>query len=256
MTFSGKKNTRKTKNNFRFVVMLKTRLIVLTLIAAATQLSAQKGLKFGPAASFVSSRTYVTDSLPDNYNFRFKSGFSGGMSIQYGFTDRFVLGTGALYTNKGYRVFNDSNTNGNLIKHNFSSIEIPVNAIFKLRVGATSKMRALIGGTFNYSLDQSGKVLKNSNGTFVISEKTVSKSYPMLNLGLEIASENKGGNVMVFGVYYKQAFSNQTELSVYNNSDLTKPRNFSLGYRGSYIGIGFSYLFDVKNFKKSEEFFY
>ncbi len=256
MTISGKKNTRKTKNNFRFVVMLKTRLIVLTLLATATQLSAQKGLRFGPAASFVSSRTNVMDSLPDNFNFRFKSGFSGGLSIQYGFTDRFVLGTGVLYTSKGYRVFNDSNKNGNLLKHNFNNIEIPVNAIFKLRVGATSKMRALIGGTFNYNMDQTGKVLKNNNGTFVISEKTISKSYPMLNLGLEIASENKGGGVMVFGVYYKQSFAQQSELSVYNSSDLTKPRNFSLGYRGSYIGIGFSYLFDVKNLKKSEEFFY
>lgn len=256
MTFSGKKNTGKTKNNFRFVVMLKTRLIVLTLIASVSQLYAQKGLKFGPAASFLSSRTYVTDSLPNNFNFRFKSGFSGGLSIQYGFTDRFVLGTGALFTSKGYRVFNDSNKNGNLIKHNFNNIEIPVNAIFKLRVGATSKMRALIGGTYNLSLDQSGKVLKNSNGTFVISEKSVNRSYPMLNLGLEIASENKGGNVLVFGVYYKQAFANKTELSVYNSSDLTKQRNFSLGYRGSYIGIGFSYLFDTKNLKKSEEFFY
>jgi hypothetical protein len=256
MINSGKKNTGITKNNFRFVTMFTKRLLVLTILAAATQLHAQKGLRFGPSASFLSSRTYVTDSLPDNFNFRFKSGFSGGLSVQYGFTDRFVLGTGATFTNKGYRVFNDSNNNGNLIKHNFNNIEIPVNAIFKLRIGAASKMRALIGGTFNVMLDQTNTVLKNNNGTFVISETTINKTYPMLNLGIEIASENKGGGVLIFGVYYKQAFANQTELSVYNSSDLSKPRNFSLGYRGSYIGIGFSYLFDVKNLKKSEEFFY
>ncbi len=244
------------KNNFRFAIMFKTPLFAIVMIAAAMQLNAQKGLRFGPAANFASSRTYVTDSLPDNFNFRFKSGFNGGISVQYGFTDRFVLGTGLVYASKGYRVFNDSNKNGNLIKHNFSSIEIPVNAIFKLRLGGSSKMRFLIGGTFNYGLDKSGKVLKNNNGTFVISEKLIHKSYPMLNLGLEIASENKGGNVLVFGVYYKQSFANQAELSVYNSSDLTKQRNFSLGYRGSYISLGFSYLFDAKNLKKSEEFFY
>ena len=248
MIDSGKKNTGKTKNNFRFVTMYTKRLLVLTVLASVIQLQAQKGLRFGPSASFLSSRTYVTDSLPDNFNFRFKSGFSGGLSVQYGFTDRFVLGTGAMFTNKGYRVFNDSNRNGNLIKHNFNNIEVPLNAIFKLRIGAASKMRALVGGTFNVMLNQTNTVLKNNNSTFVISETTINKAYPMLNLGIEIASENKGGGVLVF--------ENQTELSVYNSSDLSKPRNFSLGYRGSYIGIGFSYLFDVKNLKKSEEFFY
>lgn len=236
--------------------MFKTALIAMTFMAATLQLNAQKGLRFGPAANFASSRAYVTDSLPNNFNFRFKSGFNGGLSVQYGFSDRFVLGSGILYANKGYRVFNDSNKNGNLIKHNFSNIEIPVNAIFKLRLGSTSKMRFLIGGTFNYGLDKSGKVLKNNNGTFVISEKIISKSYPMLNLGVEIASQNKSGNVLVFGVYYKQSFSNHVDLSIYNTSDLTKQRNFSLGYKGSYVSLGFSYLFDAKNLKKSEEFFY
>lgn len=236
--------------------MFKTRIILIALLAISNLVTAQDGLRIGPNAMFLSSRPYVIESLPDEFNFRFKSGYSGGLSIQYGFTQKFILGSGVNFTSKGYRVFNDTNSGGSLIKHNFNNIEVPINAIFKLRLGSTSKMRGIIGGTFNYMISKEDKVMKNNTGTFVISEKSVTNMYPMLNLGVEIASENKGGNIFVFGVYYKQAFSDQHNLSIYNTSDLSQNKLFNLAYRGTYIGVGLSYLFDIKNFKRSEEFFY
>lgn len=221
-------------------------------------LHAQKGLRIGPSANLVSSRTYVMkDSLlPNNFNFRFKSGFNVALSFQYGFTDRFTLGWALGYTNKGYRIFNDSNKSGNMIKHNFGNIELPVNAIYKMRIGATSRMRALAGLTLNYQVGTKEKIVANKNNTFIAKEKSVNSLYPMLNLGVEIASEGKSGNVFVFGVYYKQAFTQMMDLSIYNSTDFSKNRLFGLGYRGSYVGIGFSYLFDISNFKRAEEFYY
>ncbi len=236
--------------------MIKKVVLFVLCLYFQQALFSQKGFRIGPSISLVSSRSYVLDSLPDNFNFRFKSGFNAAISLQYGFTDRFTLGTGIGYTNKGYRVFNDSNDNGNLLKHNFGNLEIPVNAIFKMRIGATSKMRALAGLTLNYQIGSTEKVLKNNNNTFVISEKSINTLYPMLNLGVEIGSEGKSGNMFVFGVYYKQSFTQMSELSIYNSSDLSQQRLFALGYRGSYVGIGISYLFDMKNFKREEEYFY
>lgn len=236
--------------------MFRKPFLVLFILSTAVGLKAQKGFRIGPSAHVLSSKPFVVDSLPDNFNFRLKSGFNIGLDFQYGFDDRFTLGWGLGYTNKGYRLFNDSNSSGDLLKHNFSSIELPISAIYKMRLGVTSRMRAVAGLTLNYQVGSTEKVLMNKNESFVIREKSLNALYPLGHLGLEIASEGKSGNVFVFGVYYKQSLVNQTELSVFNTSDVTKNRVFSLGYRGSYIGLGFSYLFDIKNFKRSEEYFY
>ena len=122
-------------------------------------------------------------------------------------------------------------------------------------MGASSRMRFLLGGTLNYQLQTDQKILANEGNTFAIKESTQQQLYPMFNTGVEIASENKAGNVFVFGVYYSQALSNQSILHI-SGSKASNTDVFSLGYRGSYIGIGLSYLFDLKNFKKEEVFFY
>ena len=77
----------------------------------------------------------------------------------------------------------------------------------------------------------------------------------MLNTGVEIANENASGNVFVFGIYYHQGFANQSLLGIKTNSNQVQS-HFNLGYRGTYIGVGLSYLFNLKNFKKEEVFFY
>jgi len=255
MILNSKKNVFLNKKNDRFVLMISKPILALFLMILSTVCLAQEGFKFGPQVAFITSRTHVLDKLPDNYNFRFKSGFKLGFSAQYGFTPRFVLGTGLSYVNKGYRVFNDTNSKGNVLKSNSSHIELPVNMIFKFKMGASSRMRFLWGGTLNYQLQTDQKILANEGNTFAIKESTQQQLYPMFNTGVEIASENKAGNVFVFGVYYSQALSNQSILHI-SGSKASNTDVFSLGYRGSYIGIGLSYLFDLKNFKKEEVFFY
>ena len=229
-------------------------LMAICLMFASVAV-AQKGLKIGPQLTFLSSRLHVIDSLPDNFNFRFKSGFKAGLSLQYGFSERTVLSSGLFYTNKGYRLYNDTNSQGNLIKHNSGLFELPLNLHVKLRVGANSKMSFVFGGSMNYTLQANTTEKRNAGNNFIVKETIQNTLYPMLNSGLEIASENASGNVFVFGVYYHQAFSNQTLLEVKNNSSQVDPR-FNLGYRGTYIGVGISYLFNVNNFKKEEQFFY
>jgi hypothetical protein len=255
MILKLKKKVFVNKKNDRFVLMISRSILALFLFVLSATCFAQEGFKFGPQVAFISSRTHVLDSLPDNFNFRFKSGFKFGFTAQYGFTPKFVLSSGLSFVNKGFRVFNDTNSKGNLIKSNLSHIELPVNMILKFRMGASSRMRFLLGGTLNYQIKTTEKILANDGSTFVIREKNQNQIYPLLNTGVEIASENKAGNVFVFGVYYSQAFSNQSILHV-SGSKNTSSDIFSLGYRGSYIGIGLSYLFDLKNFKKEEVFFY
>jgi hypothetical protein len=77
----------------------------------------------------------------------------------------------------------------------------------------------------------------------------------MLNSGVEIANENTSGNVFVFGIYYHQGFANQSLLEVTTGVNQTQ-NHFNLGYRGTYIGVGLSYLFNLKNFKKEDVYFY
>lgn len=243
------------KKNDRFVVMILRFVLCLLLFVFALPAKAQQGFKLGPHAAFITSRTHVLDSLPDNFNFRFKSGLRFGIAAQYGFTPRFVLGSGFNFVNKGYRVYNDTNNNGNLLKHNSSHLELPVNMIFKLNLGVSSRMRFLLGATLNYQISETQNIQTNDKGTFEIREETKHAVYPLMNLGMEIASESKAGNVMVFGVYYSQSFTEQSRLNVYTSSGSDKPY-FPLGYRGSYIGFGLSYLFELKNFKREEVFFY
>ncbi|MEZ4804359.1 MAG: outer membrane beta-barrel protein [Bacteroidia bacterium] len=237
---------------------MKSRLgLAVILLFLCTNMYAQLGFKIGPQVSFITSRSYVIDSLPNNYNFRFKSGVKLGLTAQYGFTQKFVLASGISFTNKGYRVFNDTNNTGNLIKNNLSHIEVPINMIFKLRVGSSAKMRFLIGGALNYQLNNKEVIeLNNGSDNFIIRETSENKIYPMGSVGIEIASESKSGNIFVFGAYYNQSFSNQAKLNIFNANTSSNEKVFSLGYRGSYIGLGLTYLFDLKNFKKEEVFFY
>lgn len=225
------------------------------LFAGLAGLQAQKGFKIGPRVGFLSSRPYVTDSLPDEYNFRFKSGFNAGVSMQYGFSERFVLAATPQYVNKGYRIFNDSNSNGNMLRKNAGHFVLPLDMYFKFRMGQSSRLRFMLGAAMNFQMGSTERVVSNDNETFVIREREGSKMYPMLNLGLEIANEDKAGNMFIFGAYYSQSFSDQTLLDIYNSGKSVN-KIFSLGYRGTVIGIGLTYLFDAKNFKREEVFFY
>lgn len=243
------------KKNDRFVQMIFRVVSALFMCFFILTANAQEGFRIGPHVSFLSSRSYVTDSLPDNYNFRYKSGFRAGLTAQYGFTPRFMLGSGLYFTNKGYRVINDTNSGSNLLKHNHSHIELPVNMILKLSLGSSSRMRFLLGATLNYQISSKEKELRNDNGTFMIREEFRQTIYPMMNLGVEIGSENKSGNMFIFGIYYSQSFTEQTRLNIYNSVNAPKPY-FPLGYRGTHIGIGLTYLFNLKNFKREEVFFY
>ncbi len=236
--------------------MIFRRLFLLSIVVfGAGRMPAQTGFRFGPTGMFLSSRSSVITTLPDRFYFRYKSGFGGGLAVQYGFTPGFTLGSGISYTYKGYRVFNDSNSQGTLLRHNMSNLELPVNMIFRIRMNTSSNLRGILGATLNYNMSKNGHEETNSNGSFIIREEIVNQVYPMANLGVEIANENKSGNVFCFGIHYKQAFTQNTHLKVYDSKTDTDPL-FLLGYRGSYIGVSFTYLFNPKNFKRDEEIFY
>ena len=234
---------------------MKFRIFLICFFCAYTFAIAQKGFRIGPSASFVSSRLIVNDSIANNFNFRFKSGFNVGLNMHYGITSNFSISLGLLATSKGYRLFNDTNKNGNILKHNQTHFEIPLHFIFKQRLNSLSYIRENIGISVSHMISTDKKDLKNNNGSFRISETTKNKTYPMLSVGLEACNEGKNGNLFTFGVFYRQAFNKNTNLNIFNNQTATKQR-FDLTYRGSYIGISVSYLFSLKGLKKKDEFFY
>lgn len=244
------------KNNHRFAEMKLKSIVLSVLMLSVFALKSQEGWRIGPTASFLSSRCYVVDSIKSQFNLRFKSGFSAGFAVQYGFNKKMTIASGINFVNKGYRFFNDSNKNGDLLKHNFNNIEIPINFISKLGFRSNSKIRALIGVSVNYAMNKSENVLSNKNSTFTIREVSQAKIYPMLNLGLEIANVNVAGNAFIFSAIYRQSFSNSVDLEIRNTGNLNSPKLFSMGYRGSYLGISVSYLFNTKNFKRDDVFYY
>jgi hypothetical protein len=234
--------------------MLKYFYICSLFCVSLSKIYAQQGFRFGPNAFVISSRVSIQDSLPDNFNFRFKSGFGIGLTFQYGFASGISLSSGINYVSKGYRVFNDTNRNGDLLKKQITNIEIPLNLTFIIKHNSSSDIRGVIGMNYNMVLSKKDRLIENKNKSFIIKESFKQEAYPMLNLGLEVAKLNKIGNAMVFGLYYRHSFSSHTILNVSRGEQ--SPTYFQLGYRGSYIGVGFSYLFNVKNLKKNEEFFY
>jgi hypothetical protein len=230
------------------------RLIILIVLSFQNSY-AQEGFRIGPMGSFLLSKPNVLDTLPSEFGFRFKSGANIGVSMYYGFTPNFGITLNGLFTSKGYRIFNDSNQNGNELKHNISYIEIPVYINFRQRLHTNSFLRETIGVAFSTQVSASSNETINDNGSFRIVETSTKTMTPMLDVGIELGNEKKSGNLFLFGVHYKYAFSNNTNLGIYNNKTSTAPY-FNLGFKGNYIGISLSYLFNLNNLKKEEEFFY
>lgn len=228
--------------------------ILLLLIIQNTQ--AQEGFRIGPTGSYFFSKPTQLDSLPNQFNFRYKSGFNAGVSMYYGFSPRFGIAANVLFTYKGYRIYNDSNKNGKTLKNNQSHLEIPIYLVFKQRFNTVSFVRENVGISISSMLSASKKEIKNDNGSYRIIEETKNTIYPMLHLGIEVGNENKAGNILLVGVNYNYAFKTNTKLGVYNTSNPQAAPYFNLGFKGGYIGVSFTYQFNLKNLKRQEEFFY
>jgi hypothetical protein len=247
------KNKNKKICKFEAMKLSIRLLLLLTLFSVSSY--AQTGFRFGPSIGYIASKPKVIDIIFNNYFIRFKSGFNVGVMAYYGFSDKFGMSVTANYTSKGYRLFNDSINNSVELKHNQSLIEIPINFILKQRLNSVSNIRENIGFTLSNLISTTEKEIKSDNGSFRIKETTKSTFYPMLNIGLEVSHEAKNNNVFVFGAFLKQGFSNNSNLAIFSNKTSNTPL-FNLGFKGSYIGISLSYLFNLSNLKKQEEFFY
>lgn len=215
---------------------------------------AQEGFRIGPSMQYATSKPSVIDSLPTNFNFRFRSGLSAGLHIHYGFSPKFSISVGGRFVSKGYRVFNDTNSNGNVVKHNQNHIEVPILISYKHRLNSVSFIRENVGLTFSQLIDSKSETTSNKNGSFKITETNEKKLNPLLTIGLEVGNESKRGNVFLFGVYYKHSFSELTKLNVYNSKSSNTPY-FNLNFKGSYLSLGVTYLFKL-NLKPKDEFFY
>ncbi len=231
-------------------------LIIGFFFLSTTSIFAQLGFRIGPSAAYIASKPNTIGTLPNNFNFRYKSGFSVGAAMYYGFSTKIGVSSGLYINSKGYRIFNDSNRNGDVLKHNQTYFEIPLNFVYKQRLNNVSFVRENIGVTFCSMLSSSQHENINKGNNFRINEASANTFYPMLNLGIDVGNVAKNGNVFVFSALFRQGFSNNNNLlSIYNNKSGTTPL-FNLGFKGSYIGISISYLFNLKNLKKEEEFFY
>lgn len=242
-----------SKKKCRFEAM--KRFLTVAFMALVIPVFGQTGFRIGPTASYLASKPYVKDSLPGSFNFRYKSGFNLGLTAFYGFTQKTGISAGIQISSKGYRIFNDSNRNGDVLKHNQTFLEIPIGFTYKQRLNSVSFVRENIGLTLCSQISSSVKEKSNSSGNFRITERMQNNFYPMLNLGIDIGNQAKNGNVFVFSVMFRQGFANNNDIEIYNSKTATKPY-FSLGHKGSYIGISISYLFNLKNFKNETEYYY
>ncbi|MBC7425008.1 MAG: outer membrane beta-barrel protein [Bacteroidia bacterium] len=233
--------------------MKKRFAILIFLLMSAGYSFSQKGVKIGVTLMPLFSKASTLDTIPRTFSYRMKFGFGGGVNVLLGFAEKQGITTGFYFIQKGFRVYNDSQKQ---IKNTFSNLEIPLGYTIRQTLSSSSFVRETFGAAVNFSLNKkTNEEFSNEKRSFRIIQEEKIKVYPMLYLGFEFGTQMHNGNMLFIGINYKQPFQSTSLLHVYNTSQ-NKPRLFDLGYRGSYIGIQVSYLFNLSNLKKPEEFFY
>lgn len=217
---------------------------------------AQKGFKMGVHVSTNFSRPTQLDSISRNFQYRFNTGFGAGLLLDYGIKKNKGISLGFTYIEKGYRINNDTNSLGKNIKMKTKNYEIPIGINFRQNVGSGTFFRETFGLGFNFVADKYDSVVlynKKDGGNFRVEQVRSVSFYPLFHMGIEYGTSTNNGNMFLFGINYKQGLGRPYSLNIYS-SGISTPL-FPMIYRGGYLSVGVTYLFNFQNVKKDEEFF-
>jgi hypothetical protein len=211
-------------------------------------------LGFNAGANF--SRTSNSDTFPANFTKRNRLGIALGLNGMYDISSNAGIAFGANFVQKGYRLNNDTLPMDPDIVRKFWSINVPLGLHFRQQFNAQNFITEKFGIVANFNLrsDSASLVNNDKNPAFRINEYSARNFYPMFYLGFAMGGTSENNNRYEFGITYTQSLSNDATLLVSHSEGLKK--QFPLNYRGGFLHIGFSYYFNLSNFKKSKGYFY
>ncbi|MFM7765176.1 MAG: hypothetical protein ACKO6I_05895 [Sphingomonadales bacterium] len=211
-------------------------------------------LGFNAGANF--SRTANSDTFPANFTKRNRLGIALGLNGVYDISSNAGIAFGANFVQKGYKLNNDTLAINPDIVRKFWSINVPLGLHFKQQFNAQNFITEKFGIVANFNLRGDSTSLTNNDKkpAFRINEYSTRNIYPMFYLGFAMGGFSENNNRYEFGIIYTQSLSNDASIMVAHSDGLKK--QFPLNYRGGFLHIGFSYYFNLSNFKKSNGYFY
>lgn len=234
-------------------------LLILTasingLIAQDDKKDPRLMLGFNAGANF--SRTSNSDTFPVNFTKRNRLGVALGLNGIYDISSNAGIAFGANFIQKGYRINNDTLASSPDIVRKFWCLNVPLGLHFRQQFNAQNFITEKFGiiANFNFRGDTASFVNNDKKPAFRINESSVRNVYPMFYLGFAMGGTSENNNRYEFGITYTQSLSNDATMTVSHSEGLKK--QFPLNYRGGFLHIGFSYYFNLSNFKKSSGYFY
>jgi hypothetical protein len=231
-------------------------LVVTITLVTPTCLIAQSRWMLGFNAGGNIARVSVADTFPQNFSRRNRIGFNAGLQATYDVKPSVSLSFGLNYVNKGYKINNDTLGVNPSVVQKLHTLNLPVGVIFRQQFSGSSFIHEKAGFILNYTMRKDSVTLLNSSATprFRITDISKNIVYPMFYLGFGIGGKTETGDRYEFTVIYNQSFSTAADLRVEYGTNYAK--KFPLNYRGGFVQFGFSYYFNISNFKKSDEYFY
>lgn len=236
---------------------------VLVLLGAfqlltTTEVEAQKGLRLGLNLTPQFSRLNLLDPLPEGFQRKYGTGFTGGAMVQYGVNAGIAFHSGLLYTSTSYTVSNPGNAFREVIRGNTGWIELPLGFYLRQPINRQSSIRELVGVSFMYNTSgQDTSFFRFPlDNPFAIESVVNSRLGTTLNLGIEFVRSSEAGHIFTMGLVYKRGLGAPGIVNVINDVNSRNPL-FELGLNSGYIGISLGYLFNLKDMKpiKGELFF-
>jgi hypothetical protein len=232
-------------------------LLLLGSVFAGQTVNAQKGFRLGLNLTPLMSKVSLLDTVPTHFKGRYLPGLAGGITMQYGFNDGLAFYTNVLYSSKGYRIQNDTNTFNAQVRGVTTNIEIPFGFFLRQKLSKQSFMRESIGMAINLNLNKEDTAFQRIPETnpFAIQQIRLKSMYMMLQIGIEFGRETDAGDIFTFGVVYRHGIGRPYLIDVINDPDSRTPL-YNYHYRGSYLGLSIGYAFNLSNIGKQDEFFY
>jgi hypothetical protein len=231
---------------------------VVMFFLVTPHLMGQKGLRVGLNLTPQFSRLNLLDPMPEGFERKYGTGFTGGAMLQYGVNAGIAFHSGLLYTSTSYTVRNPGNAFREVIRGNTGWIEVPLGFYLRQPINRQSSIRELVGLSFLYNTAKEDTSFFRfpSDNPFAIESVINSRMATTLNLGIEFVRSTEAGHLFTFGLVYKRGLGTPSTINVINDATSRTPA-FELGLNAGYVGISMGYLFNLKDIKpiKGELFF-
>jgi hypothetical protein len=195
-------------------------LLAVMTFSFASYSQVKIGLRVAPGLSLNS----VSDKIKTDSSLFSKDGtglaFSGGINLDFFFSDNYAFMTGLWYTSKTAKLkitdpYDASNTLTQTVGLQYVQLPVALK-VYTNEIISNMKINFTLGGTIDMKIAEK---LKKTNNPFY--DAIYQKSYQPLNIGILVGTGveyQTGGNIILFsGIYYNRGLLGQLK-----NTDLFK----------------------------------